>query len=151
MPIVPTGSHVCRAVRAAVVVGALMLVISACGSSSSAPPTTHVDLKVTLDAGVTAGAPQSWDVTCPSPSHVAACARLIATKDPFVPPPPNSPCTMIYGGPEVLTVHGTVGARQVDYRTGRANGCEIADYSRDLALVAPFRSVGQTPTVHPTG
>ena len=37
---------------------------------------------------------------------------------------------------------------EVDYRTGRANGCEIADYSRDLALVAPFRPVGQTPTEH---
>jgi hypothetical protein len=151
MPILPTGSHVCRAVCATVALGALTFALSACGSSSSAPPATQVDLKVTLDAGVAAGVPQSWNVSCPSPSHVAACARLIATKDAFTPPPPHAPCTMIYGGPEVLTVTGSVGARQVNYRTGRANGCEIADYSRDLALVAPFRSVSQTPIVHSTG
>jgi hypothetical protein len=46
---------------------------------------------------------------------------------------------MIYGGPQVLSVTGNVGDRRVTYHTGRTNGCQIADYERDLALVAPFR------------
>ncbi len=98
---------------------------------------------MTLDPGApTGGAPQTWQVACPSPTHAAACARILAAKDAFTPPPPDAACTLIYGGPEVLTVTGTVGTRHVDYRTGRTNGCEIADYVRDLALVAPFRPAG---------
>jgi hypothetical protein len=144
----PGQSRMRRGCCVVLVAAGLVPVVSACGSSSPSLQATQVDLKVTLDAGVPAGAPQTWEVACPSPSHLAACERLVATTGAFTPPPPNSACTMIYGGPEVLTVTGNVGARHVDYRTGRANGCEIADYSRDLALVAPFRPVGQTPTEH---
>jgi len=141
-----------RGCCAVVLAGAIMAAVSACGSSSYSPQATHAKLTVTLDSGVPgAGSTQTWQVACPSAAHVVACARLIATKDAFTSPAPNAACTMIYGGPEVLAVSGTVGDRQVDYRTGRANGCEIADYSRDLALVEPFRPVSPTPNAHTTG
>jgi hypothetical protein len=137
--------------RCAVALSAVALspLIAACGSSGTAPAAVQIDLTVTLDPGVpTGGAPQTWQVTCPSPTHAAACAHIVTSKDAFTPPPPDAACTLIYGGPEVLTVTGTVGTRHVDYRTGRTNGCEIADYARDLALVAPFRPAGFRPTAH---
>ena len=135
----------CVAVLAA---GALVPLIAACGSSGGARR-AQVDLRVTLDPGASAGAPpKTWQVACPSAAHVGACARLVQARGAFTPPPPNTACTMIYGGPEVLTVTGTVGTRHVDYRTGRTNGCEIADYARDLALVAPFRAGGVTTAAH---
>jgi len=134
----------CAAAVSAAVLGPL---IAACGSSGNAPHAAQVDLTVTLDPGVpTGGATQTWRVACPSPAHTAPCARIVASTDAFTPPPPDAACTLIYGGPEVLTVTGTVGTRHVDYRTGRTNGCEIADYTRDLALVAPFRPAGLRPT-----
>jgi hypothetical protein len=137
---------------AALAAGALIPVIAACGSPGSAPQTAQAELTVTLDLGVpNAGPPQTWQVACPSTGHTGACARLVASKDAFTSPSPDLACTMIYGGPEVLTVTGTVGTRKVNYRTGRTNGCEIADYARDLALVTPFRPAGVTPTTHAAG
>ncbi len=135
-----------RRCAAALSAAAVIPSIAACGSSGIAPAATHVDLTVALDPGVpTGGAPQTWQVACPSPTHAAACARIVTAKNAFTPPPPDAACTLIYGGPEVLTVTGSVGTRHVDYRTGRTNGCEIADYARDLALVAPFRPAGLSP------
>jgi len=134
----------------AIVLSVVVPVAAPCGSGGGGPAqATQVDLTATLDLGApNGGPPQTWKVTCPNPQHVAACARLVTAKGAFTPPPAGSACTLIYGGPEVLTVTGNVGSRQVDYRTGRTNGCEIADYNRDLALVAPFRPVGDTPTAH---
>ena len=128
-----------------------MSLIAACGSAASAPQAAKSELMVTLEPGVPGGASQTWQVACPSPTHAAACARLLSSADAFTQPPPDAACTLIYGGPEVLTVSGTVGTRHVEYRTGRTNGCEIADYTRDLALVAPFRPAGATPTAHAAG
>jgi hypothetical protein len=122
-----------------VLVVGLVLVAAGCGSSSSTSTATSVELQVTLNPGGGAGHVQEWSVTCPSTTHSAACATLAATPDAFTPHPAGSACTMIYGGPQVLTVNGHVGDRQVAYTTGRGNGCEIADFSRDLALVVPFR------------
>jgi len=137
---------------AALAAGALVPLTAACGSSGSAPPPTQADLTATLDLGAPGGgAPQTWQVSCPSAAHAVACTRLVTTTDAFMPPPPDTGCTMIYGGPEVLAVTGTVGTRHVDYRTGRTNGCEIADYARDLALVAPFRHGGVTVTTPSAG
>lgn len=127
-----------RIAATALVVAGTALGAAACGSSSS--PTASADLQVTLHPNGTSGPAQTWTVTCPSSIHQSACAALVASKDAFTPHPTGSACTMIYGGPEMLTVTGTVGSRHVDYTTGRASGCEIADYSRDLALVAPFHT-----------
>jgi hypothetical protein len=138
-----------RGCATALCAAVLAPLIAACGSSGTAPHPAQVDLTVTLDPGVpTGGATQTWQVACPSPAHTAACARILAATEAFTPPPPDTACTLIYGGPEILTVTGSVGTRHVDYRTGRTNGCEIADYVRDLALVAPFRPAGLRPSAH---
>ncbi len=137
-------ARVRHSVGAALITGAFVPLLAACGSTSTTPQSTQANLTVTLDPGVPTARPQTWKVSCPSPTHQTACRRLRETRDAFTSPPPDVACTLIYGGPEVLTVTGYVGDRRVDYHTGRANGCEIADYARDLALVAPFRPAGKT-------
>ena len=128
-----------RGILAAAAVLVLALVATGCGSTTSPSTTTSVDLQVTLNQSGGTGPVQTWTVACPSTTHSAACTKLIATPDAFTPHPAGSACTMIYGGPQILTVDGHVGDRQVSYKTGRGNGCEIADFTRDIALVAPFR------------
>jgi hypothetical protein len=122
----------------AAVVAAACLVTTACGSSNTVAPGTAA-LRVTLRPRGDTGPSTTWTVACPDAARAAACQRLVTTPNAFTPPPPTAACSMIYGGPETLTVTGTLGTRRVDYRTGRTNGCEIADYTRDLALVMPFR------------
>jgi len=122
---------------AVIAIGAVA-VLTACGSSSPATP-PQASLRVMLEPTGADGPHSTWAVACPSATQTAACARLFATTEAFTPPPANGACTMIYGGPQVLSVTGNVGDRRVTYHTGRTNGCQIADYERDLALVAPFR------------
>jgi hypothetical protein len=139
MPTPPRRSHLVRAAVLGVVAAAMPL-LAACGSSgSSATVNASANLHVDLSQTGRSGPVRRWDVTCPSTTHAAACATLIASPDAFTTPASDAACTMIYGGPEVLTVDGTVGTRQVSYRMGRTNGCEIAAFTRDIALVAPFR------------
>ena len=56
-------------------------------------------------------------------------------KDPFAPVPPNSICTMIYGGPATAHVTGTWAGRPVDATYDRSNGCEIARWNRMVPLL----------------
>lgn len=42
--------------------------------------------------------------------------------------PPAGACTMIYGGPDVATVTGTVDGQSVDTSFSREDGCAIADF-----------------------
>jgi hypothetical protein len=51
-------------------------------------------------------------------------------KDTFAPVPPDSVCTMIYGGPATAHVTGTWAGRPVDARYDRSNGCEIGRWDR---------------------
>lgn len=44
-------------------------------------------------------------------------------------PPADRICTQIYGGPQTAHVTGRIGARRVDRRLSRTDGCEIADWN----------------------
>lgn len=44
-------------------------------------------------------------------------------------------CTENYGGPETARIRGTIGARSIDRRFARRNGCEISDWDRAGALL----------------
>nr|WSY53515.1 SSI family serine proteinase inhibitor [Streptomyces sp. NBC_00886] len=56
-------------------------------------------------------------------------------KDPFAPVPPDSICTMIYGGPTTAHVTGTWAGRPVDTTYDRSNGCEISRWNRMVPLL----------------
>jgi hypothetical protein len=49
--------------------------------------------------------------------------------------PANVACTEIYGGPATARVRGTLNGESVDARLSRTNGCEIARWGRNAALL----------------
>jgi hypothetical protein len=64
-------------------------------------------------------------VRCPGP---ALCAKL--TRAAFAPVPPETMCSMVYGGPEQALVTGTLAGRKLYARFKRTNGCETARWNR---------------------
>nr|WP_234384785.1 SSI family serine proteinase inhibitor [Streptomyces sp. MMG1121] len=56
-------------------------------------------------------------------------------RDTFAPVPPDSVCTMIYGGPATAHVTGTWAGRPVDADYDRSNGCEIGRWDRMVPLL----------------
>jgi len=56
-----------------------------------------------------------------------ACAEVVALL-PRLRPDPDEVCTQVYGGPERLTVTGTVDGEPVRVEVTRVNGCQIARY-----------------------
>ncbi|MFJ9633148.1 SSI family serine proteinase inhibitor [Streptomyces sp. NPDC101175] len=73
------------------------------------------------------------------PDVTGACAAVGRDtrwgKDPFAPVPPDSMCTMIYGGPATAHVTGTWAGRPVDTTFDRSNGCEISRWNRMVPLL----------------
>jgi hypothetical protein len=75
----------------------------------------------------------------------AACRRarsiaaFLATR-----PSSNRICTQIYGGRQRARITGTIGARRIDRRLKRTNGCEIGDWQHAVPLVPRVRA-GVTP------
>jgi hypothetical protein len=83
---------------------------------------------------------RSYTLTCAPvggtlPHRLGACRQLARLKVPFAPTPQNVACTEIYGGPAVARVRGTLDGKPVDVRLTRANGCEIARWQRNAALL----------------
>jgi hypothetical protein len=128
--------------------------LAACGSGPAAgnatPAPPAVALTITANDG--AGHVSTAKLTCRGTSAAAtgylrpragaACRRarvLGAFLD--VPPPPDRICTQVYGGPQTARVRGRIGARVIDRRFSRRNGCEIADWGRAALLLPP----GQGP------
>lgn len=64
------------------------------------------------------------------PHAAAACAVLASIDDPFAPTPPGTIATMIYGGPDTITVDGQWQGRPVHAEFNRTNGAEIARWDR---------------------
>ncbi|WP_405819354.1 subtilase-type protease inhibitor [Streptomyces sp. NBC_01390] len=60
-------------------------------------------------------------------------------KDPFAPVPPDSVCTMMYGGPATAHVTGTWAGRPVDATFDRSNGCQMARWDRLVPLLPDLR------------
>ncbi|MFI6467350.1 SSI family serine proteinase inhibitor [Streptomyces sp. NPDC050538] len=73
------------------------------------------------------------------PDVTGACAAVGRNsqwgKDPFAPVPPDSMCTMIYGGPATAHVTGTWAGRPVDATYDRGNGCEISRWNAMVPLL----------------
>ena len=53
-------------------------------------------------------------------------------------------CTQVYGGRQRARITGTIGARRIDRRLKRTNGCEIGDWQHAVPLV-PRVPAGVTP------
>ncbi|MFG2308873.1 SSI family serine proteinase inhibitor [Streptomyces sp. NPDC048566] len=91
-------------------------------------------LTVTVE-GTGGGVDGTYELDChpaggSHPRAAEACelldGRTTWGKDLFAPVPPDSLCTMQYGGPATAHVTGTWAGRPVDARYDRTNGCEIS-------------------------
>ena len=73
------------------------------------------------------------------PDVTGACAAVGRNtqwgKDPFAPVPPDSICTMLYGGPATAHVTGTWAGRPVDTTYDRGNGCAISRWNGMVPLL----------------
>lgn len=133
------------AMRAAAVaaLGAIGL-LAACGGegdedgTGSGSPTAASTLEVTLDAdGPEGELPLREELVCEEGEGGDACA-LAADLSPaqLEPVPPDTPCTKIYGGPQVATISGVLRGERVDARLTRAGGCEIERFDHVAPLLA---------------
>ncbi len=66
------------------------------------------------------------------PRRFAACAALARTGGASLRPvPPDTACTELYGGPQVLVVVGRIAGRPVWVQLRRDDGCQIARWERN--------------------
>ena len=105
---------------------ALLVALAGCNNGSDEPAqaaSTVLDLRYAdgdLDATDT--------LRCNGDSEVAeACAALDEiAPGVFDPVDKDQACTMMYGGPQTLTIKGTYENKAVSATYNRTNGCEIA-------------------------
>jgi Subtilisin inhibitor-like len=101
------------------------------GDSTEGRPGPAVEVTVTFWPQGKGGPSREATLTCDPaggthPDPEAACAALAADAAALEPVPPDSACTMIFGGPEEATVTGVVNGAEVDAELSRSNGCELA-------------------------
>ena len=102
---------------------------SPAGSSGSAPAT---ELTVTVWPQGRGGPMRERQVECPGAD---VCGALSARS--FAPVPHNMACTAIYGGPDVARVTGTLRGEPVDEEFSLEDGCQIARWDQNRALLGP--------------
>jgi hypothetical protein len=113
------------------------LVVAGCGGGDDGddrPSAPATELTVTVWPEGRDGPMRERRVECPG---AAVCGELALEK--LAPVPHTTPCTAIYGGPAVARVTGTLRGERVDTRFSLEDGCEIARWERNRALLGPPR------------
>lgn len=83
-------------------------------------------MRVSVDPdGGGPAAPRSALVRCPSAKQANACA-VLGDRTVLEGPPPRTPCSQLYGGPQTATLRGQVDGRRIDVALNRSDGCQIA-------------------------
>jgi hypothetical protein len=100
------------------------------GGGGPSAPTTELTVRVWPEGPD--GPVRERRVECPG---APVCRGLTASL--LTPVPRNKACTAIYGGPSVAHVTGTLRGQQVDERFSLEDGCEIARWERNRALLGP--------------
>jgi hypothetical protein len=110
-----------------------------CGGDDESSPAEATELAITLDADGPGGeSAETAEITCPganAPPQACAAIRELPD-DPAAPVPLDTPCTEIYGGPDVVELEGTLEGEEVDAELTRENGCEIERFDHFLPLLA---------------
>jgi hypothetical protein len=111
-----------------------VLAAGGCGSDDEQAGAPGADLVVTVWPTGPDGPARRHHVVCERPGQgQPACRHLSRAR--LRPVPPNVACTQIYGGPATARVRGRLAAKPVDARFSRTNGCEIARWERNAALL----------------
>ncbi len=127
-------------------VGTVVAVPAIAATSAAADADDHLTVTV-RHAG--SGLDGTYELDCDArrgshPDVDAACAALQRGtrwgRDTFEPVPPDSLCTMQYGGPATARVTGTWAGRPVDATYDRGDGCEIARWDRLVPLLPDLRA-----------
>lgn len=112
------------------------MLAAGCGDDDGPAPAANeaeTELEITVDPdGDGPKEPLEGLIECPGgAAPPAACAAIAELPDdPAVPVPPDAICTEIYGGPDVVTLSGTLEGEPIDAELTRANGCEIDRFER---------------------
>ena len=120
---------------------AVLLLAAGCGgdegSDSVAEAETELAIAVDPDGDGNAPALEA-ELACPgaNASQAACDAVEELPPDPTAPVPASTACTEIFGGPDTITITGTLRGEPVDARLSRANGCEIDRFDRFGPLLA---------------
>jgi hypothetical protein len=132
-------------------VTAALVLAGGCGDDDGeSSPVEGTELAITLDADGPGGADSlTAELRCPGANAPPTACEAIEElpEDPAAPVPPGTPCTEIYGGPDVVTIEGTLEGEDVDTELTRANGCEIERFDRFaplLELVFPEYQPGES-------
>ena len=112
------------------------LVVGGCGGEDDdeAPRAPATVLTVTVWPEGRGGPVRERQVECPGAD---VCGQLSARS--LAPVPRDVACTAIYGGPAVARVTGTLRGEPVEARFSLGDGCEIARWERNVALLGPPR------------
>jgi hypothetical protein len=136
-------------------VAALVLALAGCGDAQDAatgpgdgadttqPATPATSLTVTVMPNGTEAASMEYTLECDPaggthPLSEAACAALDTHPEALEPVPPDTACTMQFGGPDQATIVGTYKGEDVNSQFNRAGGCEIERWD---ALAPMFKIV----------
>ena len=113
----------------------LLLAAGGCGSDNEqAGAAVAADLVVTVWPSGPDGPVRRHHVVCERLNEgTPACLHLSRAR--LAPVAANVACTEIYGGPATARVRGTLAGERVDARFARTNGCEIARWQRNAALL----------------
>jgi hypothetical protein len=103
------------------------LALAACGGSTGAGSSSSGGGGTASGTSVTV---TYWpDGSNPSQKTTTTYTGKINVAD-LAPVPANTPCTMIYGGPQKATITGTVDGQPVNATFDRTNGCEITRWEK---------------------
>jgi hypothetical protein len=128
--------------RAVVVLAAAVALTAGTGcgdGESESSPIEDTDLTITLDGDGPGGEPaEEANVECPGADAPPTICEAIEDlpEDPAAPVPADTACTEIYGGPDVVTIEGTLKGQPIDTRLTRENGCEIERFERFAGVLA---------------
>ena len=112
----------------AALIAIVALAAAGCGGDDDAPPaaaSTPGVTRLTVTEYDGERVVRTTELACGPDDTV--CAEVVALL-PRLRPDPGEVCTQIYGGPESITVTGSVEGEPVTAVVTRVNGCEIARY-----------------------
>jgi hypothetical protein len=133
------------------------LVVAGCGGGEdddgrrSGPSTPATELTVEVWPEGRGGPARERRVECPG---APVCGDLSVQR--LAPVPRDMACTAVYGGPGMARVTGTLHGERVDERFRLEDGCQIARWERNRALLGPLRGWRESgearePAVHQKG
>lgn len=130
---------------AVILAAAALAAAAGCGDDNTGQPSAPAHgkgtaLELTLDADGPGGEKATTaTVDCPDPPRPGPdelCGKaLLLDPEDFEPVPADAACTELYGGPDTLTVTGTVDGEAVDGTFTRENGCEVDRFDNWSAVL----------------